>query len=157
MSEDMDNRAKAILDGEKQEENEPQAEPKKPVTDPLTQLRELTRGKLKLMRPIRAMGQDVTELQFDFCDLTSREMLEALDGVMVNNMFAISNEQALALFAATAAKNAPMIDVGAMKARLYDAKDVMQISAVDAVKAVQLAKLFYSASSQVGNQNISKG
>ena len=158
MNEDMENQAKALLDGERQEGGErDEGKKQEPMTNPIDQLRELTRGSLKLMRPIRAMGQDVTELRFDFCDLTSREMMEALDSVMVNNMFAISNEQAMALFAATAAKNAPMIEKGAMKVSLYDAKDILTMSAVDAVKAVQLAKLFYSASSQAGNKNISKG
>ena len=130
-----------------EEENKEAAKPKA-VDDPFEQLRELTKGTLKLMKPIRARSQDVTELQYDFCALTGEELMNVLDSDMAGNMFAISNRQALALFAETA---------GSCN-ELVDSKDVIKrISGPDSVKAMQLAKLFYNASSQAGNKNISKG
>lgn len=131
-----------------------QEEPKKSVID---QLREITSGKLKLMQPFRAHSEDVTELRFDFCRLTNEEMMDALDSAPFNNVFAISNSQAMALFCATAGKCAPEVDDDGHRTRLYDAKDVKKrLGPADSVKAVQLAKLFYNASSQAGGNNISK-
>lgn len=129
------------------EENKEGAKPQT-VDDPFEQLRELTKGTLKLMKPIRARSQDVTELHYDFCGLTGEEMMDVLDSDSVGNMFAISNKQALALFAETAGNCTELVDN----------KDILKrISGPDSVKAMQLAKLFYSASSQAGNKNISKG
>lgn len=155
----LEKQADALLDEEKQgaEAGEKKEEPRE-ISDPAEQLRELCRGTLKLMTPIRAHSQDVNEIKFDFCALTGMEMMDALDSVpTVNNMFGVTNKQAIALFAATAEKCAPMIDDGGKLTKLYDAKDVKgRLGAADAVKAMQLAKLFYNASSQAGNNNISK-
>lgn len=161
MSEELEKKETEALDeaqGEEAEEKKADSEEKKVITSPAEQLRELCRGKLKLMYPMRAHGEDVNEIKFDFCSLTGTEMMDALDSVpSINNMFGISNKQALMLFAATAEKCAPMIDVGGKMTRQYDAKDVTaRLSATDSVKALQLAKLFYNASSQAGNKNISK-
>lgn len=150
-------RAAELLDEKQDSAAEGAAEMKDAISDPGEQLRKLTQGTLKLLHPFRSHDQDVTEVKFNFCGLTGSELLDALDSANVNNMFAISNEQAMALFAATAAKCAPWIDDGGMKSRLYDAKDVKaRLSAADGVKAIQLAKLFYHASGQAGNNNISK-
>ena len=161
MSEAMEKRAEALLEEEAQgnaAEGEAQEEAQKPVEDPIEILKMASRGKMKLAIPFRAASQDVTELEYDLCALSGNEMIEALDSVPVNNMFAITNEQALALFAASAAKHAPNMEDGNKRGKLYDAKDVRQrISGVDSIKAVQIAKLFYNASSRVGNSNISNG
>lgn len=154
-------KASALL-GDKQQEQpkeENEIEEQKPVSDPAEQLKRLCRGTLKLMFPIRAADQDVKELPFDMCALTGAEIASALDSVLINNMFAITNEQALALFALSAAKCAPVIDNGSgFRGKLYDAKDVKsRISGVDSIKAVQIAKLFYNASTQEGNKNILNG
>ena len=151
--------ADALLDGEKEgAEAKTEETGEKAISDPGEQLRELCRGTMKLMSPFRAHSQDITEIKFDFCGLTGMEMMDALDSTpVVNNMFGITNRQALALFAATAEKCAPMAKDGGVKTRLYDAKDVKsRLGAADAVKAMQLAKLFYNASSQAGNNNISR-
>lgn len=157
---DMEKKADALLDEEQsgKQESEDKTEEQKEITDPGKVLRQICRGKLKLLHPFRAHGQDVTEVPFDFCDLTGTEMMDALDEIVtVNNMYGISNKQALALFAATAGKCAPMVEDGSTHTRLFDAKDVKaRLGAADAVKAIQLAKLFYQASSQAGNNNISK-
>lgn len=158
-NDDMKNKADDLLDDEKESAAEPEKqEEEKAIDDPSAQLRELCRGKLKLLTPFRAHGQDVTEIRYDFCDLNGMEMMDALDSVItVNNMFGISNKQAMALFAMTAEKCAPMVNDGGRLTRLFDAKDVKsRIGAADSVKAMQLAKLFYNASSQAGNNNISK-
>lgn len=156
---DMEKKADALLDEEEQgaKKDEKKTE-EKAIENPAEELRNLCRGKLKLMNPIRAHSQDVTEIKFDFCALTGMEMMDALDSVaMVNNMFGITNKQAMALFAATAEKCAPLFDDGGTKTRLFDAKDVKErMGASDSIKAMQLAKLFYNASSQAGNNNISK-
>lgn len=156
---DMEKKADALLDEEAQGKNEEtETTDEKTMDDPAEQLRELCRGILKLMTPIRAHGLDVKEIKFDFCSLTGMEMMDALDSVpMINNMFGITNKQAMALFAATAEKCAPYVDDGGTRTRLYDAKDVKaRLGSADSVKAMQLAKLFYNASSQAGNMNISK-
>lgn len=142
--------------GDAEQEQGNKQDEEKVIEDPMAQLRELCRGTMKLMAPFRAHGEDVKEVTYDFCGLTSAEMMDALDSVPVNNMFTISNKQALALFAVTAEKNAPMVDDGGRKTRLFDKRDVMRMGAADSVKAVQIAKLFYLASGQAGNNNISK-
>lgn len=160
MSEEM--KASAILDGENTENAEDQQaeenKEKERVVSPLEQLSRLCSGTMRLMQPFRARSQDVTELKFDMCALTGTEIIDVLDSTPVNNLFAISNEQALAIFAASAAKCAPMVEDGGMRLKLYDAKDIKtRMGGVDCVKAVQLGKLFYNASSQAGNRNISNG
>ena len=159
-------KANALLDDEQQEKTPENAEEKtegseekKAITDPAEQLRKLCKGTLKLLFPFKAADQEVKELPFDLCALSGAEIASALDNVLVNNMFAITNEQALHVFALSAAKCAPFIErESGFKSRLYDAKDVKsRISAVDSIKAVQIAKLFYNASTQEGNKNISNG
>lgn len=157
-------KARALLDDEQQEtpeESQEKTEEKqdKAIADPAEQLRRLCKGTLKLLFPFRAADEDVKELPFDMCELTGSEIASALDSVLVNNMFAITNEQALAIFALSAAKCAPMIErESSYRVRMYDAKDIKtRISGVDSIKAVQIAKLFYNASTQEGNRNISNG
>lgn len=159
---ELEKKADALLDEKEQEEagaeaGEETVEEEKAVEDPAEQLRQLCRGKMKLMKPIRAHGQDVKEIAFDFCALTGAEMMDALDTVPVNNVLAITNAQAMALFAATAEKCAPYIEDGGMRTRLFDAKDIKkQLGAADFSEALQIAKLFYTASSQAGRNNISR-
>lgn len=140
---------------EETEEEDEEKKPEKPKRPLIDELRELTSGRLTLMQPFRARSEDVTEIRFDFCGLTNEEMMDALDSAPFNNMFTISNSQAIALFCATAAKCAPETEDG--RGKLYDARDVKKrLGPADCVKAVQLAKLFYNASSQAGGNNISR-
>ena len=117
--------------------------PKAPL-NPADELRKSSMGTLKLTFPIRAASTDVTELAYDFCGLTSLEMMEALDKDGSLNLIGITNRQALYLFAATAAKCNEKVDEADVLARL---------SSADAVKAVQLAKLFYVASNRRVREN----
>lgn len=153
-----------ILEPEKETEKETgngteQEKEKKETPEEIgAQLRELCRGKLKLMQPMRVHGQNVKEIEYDFCGLTGMEMMDAMDSAgTAGNMFTLTNKQAMALFAETAEKCAPMIREGNTLIRLYDKTDIKNnLAAVDSVTAVQVAKLFYRASNQVGAQNISK-
>lgn len=136
------------------ETGQEEAEKKK---EPGEILRELCRGTLKLIQPFRAHSEDVLAVPFDFCALTGTEMMDALDSAPGSGTFAMSNRQAMALFAATAEKCAPMVQDGNKMTRMYDAKDITgRMSAADSVMAVQIAKLFYRASGQAGSNNISK-
>lgn len=156
-------KAAILLDEEERDEQDEQdkqtqGQPET-ITDPAEQLKKLCRGTLKLMFPFRAADRDVEELPFDLCALSGAEIASALDTVPVNNVFAVSNEQALAVFALSAGKCAPMIELeGGYRAKMYDAKDIKaRISAVDTISAVRVTKLFYSASTRAGNKNILNG
>lgn len=128
-----------------QAENKAQAQS---IMDPEEQLRMFGRGKMELARPILAGGKDVTALQFDFTALTGREMVAALDkdGGASMNAFRISDTQAFNLFAAAAGKATEGIDATDIRERM---------SAIDSVKAVQLATVFFSAANRAGNRRIS--
>ena len=151
---DTEKKADELLDGQQAEPEEKKEEEKK--MDPAEALRELGRGKRELVFPIRAHSQDVTEIEFDFCALTCDEILDALDSVPVYNVMTITNKQAVALFAEAAAKCAPY--AGEERGtRLYDAKDIRKgLKFADVTFAIQMAKLFYSASCQAGNSSSSK-
>ena len=149
-------RAAELLDEKQERAADAAAEKKQAISDPGEQLRKLCSGTMTLMHPFKAHDQEVQEIKFDFCSMTGSEMMDALDSAPANNMFTITNAQAMAMFAATAAKCAPFIEDGNIKSRLYDARDVKaRLGAADAVKAIQLAKLFYHAAGQVGGKNTS--
>lgn len=124
-----------------------EAEKKQAVTDPNEQLRKLAHGKMELEITIRAGGKDVTELEYDFQKLTGWEYAEAMDSDnSATNMFRISSRQALALFASAAGKATPGIDATDIKERM---------GSTDAIKAVQLATIFFVAAARAGNKRIS--
>lgn len=112
----------------------------------------LAQGKLKLARTFRADNRDVEELEYDFNALTGMELMEALDKGVRNrntqvNPFTVTAVQALELFCAAAAK----------KTAGLDATDIRQgLSPMDAVKAQQIASVFFLGASREGNRNISK-
>jgi len=128
-------------------EEKKKAEPPK---DLWAVMRKASKGTLKLMQPFRAASRDVTEIDYDFCALTGEELLDALDSVPAINYTAITNLQALAIFAAAAQKCAPFVEGRNNKTLLYDAADVRKrLSGVDALRAGGLAKGFYRASLMV--------
>lgn len=106
------------------------------------------RGILKLEKPIRAGGEDVTELAYDFTKLTGLDYTSAMDSdQQANQIYRISSRQALALFAAAAAK----------ETKQTDARDIIErIGMTDAVEGVQLATLFFTASANAGRMRISR-
>ena len=110
---------------------------------------ELSRGKLKLFKPFIADDAEITELAYDFENLGGPELVRAMDRGAANggNAFRITSEQALELFIASAGKETDGCDAADIRRGL---------SSVDAVKAVQLATVFFVASSQAGNARITK-
>lgn len=125
-----------------------QREKAKKFYDPDEQIRRYGKGKLTLKTPILADGKDVTELEYDFTALTGMEFVSAIDRGMDggNSGFRIAATQAFNLFAAAADK----------ATRGIDATDIRRgMSAEDSVKAVQLATVFFVASSRAGDKRIS--
>lgn len=116
------------------------------ILDPEEQIRQFGRGRMELRVPIQDGENICKELNWDFLALTGAEYVDALDrDARANNTFRITNVQALSLFAAAAAKATPGVD----------ATDIRRgISIMDAQKATQLATVFFTASSRVGNRSI---
>ena len=108
-------------------------------------VKELYKGTLRLITPIRAAGKDITELHYDFTALTGWDYVNAMDSDMnAKNMFKVTSKQALCLFATAAAKITPDVDETDIKER---------IGAADAVKAVQLATVFLVTSTKEEKAN----
>jgi len=142
--------AEETAEEEKKPKKDKKANKKGPdLGNPDEAVKTLSRGKLKLFRPFVADDKEITELEYDFENLGGPEMVRAMDRGAQNggNAFRITSEQALELFIASAGK----------ETEGCDAADVRRgLSSVDAVKAVQLATVFFVASSQAGNARITK-
>ena len=121
----------------------------KKLLDPEEQIRQVSKGTLKLTVPIQDGENTVTELNWDFLSLTGAEYVDALDADRkAVNTFRITNTQAFCLFAAAAAKATKGID----------ATDIRRgMGIMDAQKATQLATVFFTASNQAGYRRISNG
>ena len=106
------------------------------------------KGRLRLETPILAGDEEITELVYDFSVLTGMEYIDAMDSDQnAAQIYRITYRQALALFAIAAAKQSDLLDM----------KDIIsRIGATDAVEAVQLATLFFTASTRAGHLRISK-
>lgn len=106
------------------------------------------KGRLTLENPIIAGDEEITELIYDFNELTGTEYTDAMDSDMnAQQIYRITYRQALALFAKAAAKQTDKVDT----------RDIIErIGMTDAVEAVQLATLFFSASTRAGRLRISK-
>ena len=106
------------------------------------------KGKLKLEKPITAGDTEIEELVYDFNELSGLEFTEAMDSDMnAQQIFRITNKQALSLFAVAAAKQTPQLDK----------RDIIErIGMTDSVAATQIAILFFSASTRAGRMRISK-
>ena len=106
------------------------------------------KGRFRLETPIKAGDKEIDELVYDFTDLTGLEYTSAMDSDMnAREIFKITYRQGLALFAAAAAKHTELVD----------SRDIIErIGMTDAVEGVQLATLFFSASTRAGRLRISK-
>ena len=106
------------------------------------------KGRLRLETPITANDEEITELIYDFTDITGMEYVAAMDSdPNAMQIFKITYRQGLALFAAAAAKQTEVVD----------SRDIMErIGMTDAVEGVQLATLFFSSSTRAGRLRISK-
>ena len=120
------------------------------------QLAKISKGTMKLEKPIMAADRELTELHWDFRTLTGWEYANALDcddaGV---NVFKITNKQAFSLFAAAAAKMTTMKNESGIEIHPLDARDIKERMGIDdTIKAVQLATVFFATSARVGNKRI---
>ena len=106
------------------------------------------KGRLRLETPIMANDEEISELAYDFTDLTGMEYVAAMDSdPNAMQIFKITYRQGLALFATAAAKHTEAVD----------SRDIMErIGMTDAVEGVQLATLFFSSSTRAGRLRISK-
>ena len=110
----------------------------------------LSSGKMALAVPFLADDKEVKELDYDFQALTGMELADAMDkgaAGMGGSAFRISSRQAMEVFAAAAAKCTDGVDAADIRRGL---------SSQDVIKAVQLATVFFVASSQAGNGRITK-
>lgn len=130
---------------EQKSANEP-----KVISNPFEQLRELCKGKFLLAKPIRISGKEIDELQYDLCALTGDELLDALDSQGANNMFAITNRQAVNVFTVSAANCTAVYADDGERRHVYPDEIRKGMSAPDMIRAAQIGKLFYRASSQTG-------
>ena len=106
------------------------------------------KGRLRLEKPIMSGDEEITELAYDFNALTGMEYTDAMDSDSnAQQIYRITYRQGLALFATAAAKQSATLD----------RRDIMErIGVTDAVEGVQLATLFFSASTRAGQLRISK-
>ena len=108
------------------------------------------KGKLRLETPIKKGDTEITELSYDFTTLTGLEYTDAMDNDSNANSAAyrrITYRQGLALFAKAAAKQTDGLDM----------QDILEnLGGTDAVEGVQLATLFFTASTRAGLLRISK-
>ena len=108
------------------------------------------KGRLALETPFISHDKEIKELVYDFTTLTGIEYTDAMDSDKNANSGAyqrITYRQALALFAKAAAKQTEYVDM----------EDIIsRIGGTDAVKGVQLATLFFTASTRAGRLRISK-
>lgn len=106
------------------------------------------KGRLTLETPIQSGEETVTELIYDFTELTGLEYADAMDSDnSAQRIYQITSRQALALFAKAAAKQTDGLDM----------RDIMErIGATDALEGVQLATIFFTGSTRAGRARISK-
>ena len=106
------------------------------------------KGRLRLEKPIQSGDEEITELIYDFTEMTGVEYTDAMDSDQnAVGTYRITYRQALALFAKAAAKQTERLDM----------QDILsKIGVTDAVEATQLATLFFNASTRAGRLRISK-
>lgn len=127
----------------------PEEKPINPF-DPDEAARAVKHGKLKLAEPIQDGENTYDELEYDFGALKGLELARALDfGDGPKDSFRLTDVQALNYFACAAAK--------CQKSGGLDVIDIRErIGGMDAIKAIQLATVFFRASSRAGDKRLSK-
>ena len=121
------------------------------------QLDKFSKGTLKLFKPIIAAGKEIAELNYDFRKMTGWEYANALDSdTNAGSIFKITNKQALALFAASAAKETTAQNESGETYHPLDAQDIRErIGIDDTIKATQLASVFFIGSARAGSKRTS--
>lgn len=107
------------------------------------------KGRLRLEKPILSSDREITELVYDFTELTGLDYTEAMDAGLNSsrNPGGLGYRQALSLFARAAARQTPGLDMEDI---------VTRIGATDATEAVELASFFFVSSSRAGRKRIFK-
>lgn len=125
-----------------------QIEVRKAKSKEATEAMAAGKGRLTLETPILAGDEEISELAYDFTELTGMEYTDAMDSdPNAQQIYRITYRQGLALFAKAAAKQTDKVDM----------RDIIErMGMTDAVEAVQLATLFFSASTRAGRLRISK-
>lgn len=138
-----------MSENEKVEKVEAGKAQEQPMMSPVEAAENVARGKFKLLTPIEDGEKKYEELVYDFTKLTGWELARAIDGSgdRNSNPGVLKNTQALALFAAAAAKCTGGLDERDIKERL---------SATDAVAAIGVASIFFRGSLLAGNYRITK-
>lgn len=156
MKNEMNEKAKAEKKNEMTEHD--REEMKKQFLERVEEIREKSKeaneamgagkGRLRLETPIQAGEKEITELPYDFTALTGTEYTDAMDtDPNAQQIFRITYRQGLALFAKAASKETDGVDM----------RDIIdRLGVTDAVEGVQLATLFFSASTRAGRLRISK-
>lgn len=110
---------------------------------------QVARGKLELSVPILSKDVEVAVLHYDFMALSGFEYADAMDSDSNGSFdsFHLTHHQALALFAAAVTKKTKGVDRTVI---------VRGLSICDSIKAVQLATLFFTASSRAANGRITR-
>lgn len=147
MSEETPEERKAKIE-ELQQQLKQQIEERKAKSKIANEAMAEGKGRLALETPILSGDEEITELIYDFTELTGMEYVDAMDSdPNAQHNYKITYRQGLALFARAAAKQTDRVD----------ARDIVErIGMTDAVEAVQLATLFFSASTRAGRLRISK-
>ena len=129
-------------------EKETNAEEKKPM-NPMEAAELVSKGKFTLKTPIHDGERVYEELYYDFNALTALELARAIDTGTSgkNDAFSVKDEQALALFAAAAAKATEGLDATDIRERM---------GAADGVAAIRVAAIFFNSSSLAGSMRFTK-
>ena len=117
---------------------------------PLKMAQNIGKGKMQLCSPIMDGERKYDELKFDFTALTGWEFARAMDtgaprgGGSITNL---TDAQAMALFAAAAAKCTDGLDATDIRERM---------GAMDAIGAINTASLFFRSSLMATSLRITK-
>ena len=131
------------------ETKEAAAPAKRPAFNPIEAAETVSKGKFTLKTPIRDGENEYSELKYDFNALTAWELAKAIDTGTSgrNDAFNVSDAQALALFAAAAAKCTEGLDATDIRERM---------GAADGVAAIRVASIFFNGSSLAGSLRFTK-
>lgn len=133
----------------KAEEKAEEKAQKKATFNPIEAAETVSKGKFKLKTPIKDGETEYTELKYDFNALTAWELAKAIDTGTTgrNDVFNITDAQALSLFAAAAAKATEGLDATDIRERM---------GAADGVAAMRVASIFFNGSSLAGSLRFTK-
>lgn len=106
------------------------------------------KGVLTLEKPINARNKEITQLVYDFNELTGMDYISAMDcDEKANQIFRITAKQAINLFALAVEKCTEDVD-------RYDI--IAQIGMSDSVIAIMYSTVFFTATVRAGKIRISR-